>query len=325
MRLGTLRFLAVVVLSAICLPVAARAQPAEKIPRIGVLWPIAEDRTLEAFRHALRDLGYVEGKTMAIEYRSSNGNDSLLPELAAELVRLNADLIVTWGVTAGRIARQATTAIPIVNGSMSDPVRAKLVASLARPGGNVTGLTSANPETSAKRVQFMKELVPGLARLAVLATTAPTATFALRETEAVAPSLGTALRTVVVQHPDDFDEAYAAIARERAEAVIVLPDLLFDQYAKRLIELAAMHRLPAMYSARTFVETGGLISYAPSYPDMFRRAAAYVDKILKGANPADLPVERASKFELVVNRTTARSLDLDIPPTILALADEVIE
>jgi putative ABC transport system substrate-binding protein len=308
-------------------PLAARAQqPAMKIPRggpqIGVLWPVDDDQVLAAFRQALRELGYIEGQNIAYEYRSSRGDDALLPALASELVRLNVDLILTWGVTAGRIAKEAT---PIVNGSMSDPVRAKLVDSLARPGGNLTGLTSANPDVSAKRLQLMKELVPALARAAVLATAATTATFALQETEAAARSLAVELQAVVVHRPGEFDAAYAAMARARAEAVIVLPELMFEQHVGRIVELAAMQRLPAMYYARRYVQAGGLMSYAPSYRQLFRRAATYVDKILKGEKPGELPVEQPVAFDLVLNMKTARALGLEVPTGILIRAGELIE
>ena len=311
-------------------PLAAHAQqPAVKILRgvtqIGVLWPVDDDQVLAAFRQALRELGYIEGQNIAYEYRSSRGDDALLPALASELVRLDVDLILTWGVTAGRVAKEATTSIPIVNGSMSDPVRAKLVNSLARPGGNLTGLTSASPDVSAKRLQLMKELVPALARAAVLATAAPTATFALQETEAAARLLAVELQAVVVHGPDEFDAAYAAMARARAEAVIVLPDLMFEQHIGRIVELAAMQRLPAMYYARSYVEAGGLMSYAPSYRQMFRRAAAYVDKILRGEKSGELPVEQPVAFDLVLNMKTARALGLEVPPGILIRASELIE
>jgi len=291
------QFITLVGSAAAAWPLAARAQqPAVKNPRgvtqIGVLWPVDDDQVLAAFRQALRDLGSIEGQNIAYEYRSSRGNDALIPALASELVRLDVDLILTWGVTAGRIAKEATTSIPIVNGSMSDRVRAKLVDSLARPGGNLTGLTSASPDVSAKRLQLMKELVPALARAAVLATAAPTATFAMQETEAAARSLAVELQAVVVHRPDELDDAYAAMARARAEAVIVLPDLMFEQHIERIVALAAMQRLPAMYYARSYVEAGGLMSYAPSYRQLFRRAAAYVDKIVKGEKAGKLPVEQ---------------------------------
>jgi putative ABC transport system substrate-binding protein len=298
----------------------------EAVPRSGGR-PVCGSLTIAraAFRQALRELGYIEGQNIAYEYRSSRGNDALLPALASELVRLDVDLILTWGVTAGGIAKEATTSIPIVNGSMSDPVRAKLVDSLARPGGNLTGLTSANPDLSAKRLQLIKELVPALARAAVLATPAPTATFTLQETEAAARLLAVELQAVVVHRPDEFDAAYAAMARARAEAVIVLPDLIFEQHIGRIVELAAIQRLPAMYYSRSYVEAGGLMSYAPSYRQLFRRAATYVDKILKGEKPGELPVEQPVAFDLVLNMKTARALGLEVPTSILIRAGELIE
>jgi putative ABC transport system substrate-binding protein len=306
-------------------PLAARAQQADRMRKIGVLWPVDDDQVLAAFRQALRELGYIEGQNVAYEYRSSRGDDALLPALASELVRLDVDLILTWGVTAGRIAKEATTSIPIVNGSMSDPIRAKLVNSLARPGGNLTGLTSASPDVSAKRLQLLKELVPTLVRVAALATAAPTATFALQETETAARSLAVELQPVVVHRPDEFDVAYAAMARARAEAVVVLPDLMFEQHVGRIVELAAVQRLPAVYYARSYVAAGGLMSYAPSYRQLFQRAAAYVDKILKGEKPSELPVEQPVAFDLVLNMKTARSLGLEVPPGILIRASELIE
>src|SRR5262245_6941576 len=323
-------FISLLAVGAAAWPSAVRAQqPAVKIPRgvtqIGILWPVDDDQVLVAFRQALRELGYVEGRNIAYAYRSSRGDDALLPALASELVRLDVDLILTWGVTAGRIAKAATTSIPIVNGSTSDPVRAKLVDSLPRPGGNLTGLTSASPDVSAKRLQLLKELVPALARVAVLATAAPSATFALQETEAAARSLTIELQAVVVHGPDELDAAYAAMARARAEAVAVLPDLMFEQHIGPVVKLAAMQRFPAMYYARSYVEAGGLMSYAPSYPQLFRRAAAYVDKILKGEKPGDLPVEQPVAFGLVVNMKTARALGLEVPPGILIRASELIE
>jgi putative tryptophan/tyrosine transport system substrate-binding protein len=318
-------FIAVFGSAAVVMPLSAEAKHKPSVPHIGVLWPVDDHRPLDAFRKALRDLGYVEGDNVVYEQRDSRGKDAVLPDLAADLVRLDVEVILTWGVTAGRIAKQATTTIPIVNGQMSDPVRAKLVDSLARPGGNLTGLTSASPELSAKRLQLIKEIVPNLSRVAALVTTAPTATFILRETEAAAPSLGIRLQVVVVNRPDEFADAYAAMVRERAEALVVINDLMFDQHAPRLIELAAMHRLPAVYYSRGWVDAGGLLSYGVSTPHLFRRAAVYVDKILKGTKPGDLPVEQATGFELVFNMRTAKALGLDLPATVLLRADEVIE
>ena len=306
-------------------PIAAAAKNRAGVPHLGVLWPFDEKRVLNAFRQELRDLGWIEGQNIVFDYRGSHGNDSLLPALAAELVSLDVDVILTWGVTAARVAKRATTSIPIVNGSMSDPVRAKLVDSLARPGGNLTGITSASPVLSTKRLELLKELVPSFSRVMALATPAPTASFGLQETEAAARSLGIELRAKVVEHADQLDEAFASAAREGAQAVIILPDLMFDQNRTRLVGLAAMHRFPAIYYARGYVEAGGLASYASSFAAQFQRAAALVDKVLKGTKPSDLPVEQAVKFELIINRRTAKILGLTIPPILLTTADEVIE
>jgi len=312
-------------LAPLAAPLAAEAQPPTKVPRIGVLWPVSDDPTLEAFRQGLRSLGYIEGQNLLIEYRYAGGKDALLPDLAAQLVHLNPDVILTWTVVGARVAKQATATIPIVSGSMSDPVAAGLVASLARPGGNLTGLTSLTPQLSAKRLQLISEVVPGLPRVAVLSTPNPTAQLGLRETEVAARSLGVRLQALDVRSPDDLDSAFSAIVRERAGAVIVLADALFIQHRKRLVDLAAKHRLPAIYFGKEHVDAGGLMSYAPSFPDMFRRAAYYVDRILKGAKPADLPVEQPTKFELVVNLKTAKALGLTIPQSVLARTDHVIE
>jgi putative tryptophan/tyrosine transport system substrate-binding protein len=307
-------------------PLAARAQQRNaKFAKVGVLWPVDEDQTLHAFQQGLSDLGYIDGQNVIYERRLSRGNHTLLPALASELVRLDVDVIVTWGVTAGLIAKQATTSIPIVNGAMSDPVRAGLVEGLARPGGNLTGLTSASPDLSAKRLQLIKELVPALSRVAVLTTTAPTATFTLQETEAAARLLGIGLQASIVHRPEEFADAYATMARAGTDGLIVLPDLMFDEHLIYLIELAAKHRFPAMYYTRSYVEAGGLMSYGPSYPQLFRRAAAYVDKILRGEKPGELPVEQAVAFDLILNMKTARALGLEIPPGILIRAGELIE
>lgn len=307
MILRTVGLIVTLALGILSAPLASDAQQPTKVPRIGVLWPVSDDPTLEAFRQGLRSLGYAEGQNIAIEYRYARAKDDLLPDLAAELVRLDVDVILTWGTLAARVAKQATTTIPIVNGSMSDPVAAKLVPSLARPGGNLTGLTSATPVLSGKRVQLIREVVPGLSRVAVLSTANPTAQLGLRETEVAARSLGMALQVQQVRGPDDFDSAFSAMARQRADALIVLADTMFLQHLRRLVDLAAKHRLPTTYFSREFVEAGGLMSYSPSFSDMFRRAAIYVDKILKGAKAADLPIEQAIKFELVINRASRES------------------
>lgn len=303
----------------------AIAQPAGKMRRIGVLWPTSDSPTLDAFRQGLRDLGYVEGQNIAIEYRYSHGKDELLSDLATDLVRLNVEIILTWGVTAARAVKKVTATIPIVNGSMSDPVAAGLVASLSRPGGNLTGLTSRSPEVTAKRVELMKAIVPGLSRLAVLLTGGRTATFALKETELAARPLGIAVQALQIRGPEDLDSAFSAMARERAEALIVVPDLMFNQHLKQLVGLAEKHRLPATYYSKDFVEAGGLMSYASSFTDQFRRAAVYVDRILRGTNPGELPIEAPTKFELAINLKTAKTLGLTLPQSILLRADSVIE
>lgn len=301
----------------------SRAQ--EKPPRLGVLWPVSDSPELSAFREGLRDLGYIEGQNVTIEYRFAKGNDSLLPDFAADLVRKDVDIIVTWGVTAARVALLATRTIPIVNGSMSDPVRAELVDSLSRPGGNLTGLTSSTPELSAKRLELVRETVPRLSQVAVLSTGNPTAVLGLNETQDAARALGLTLHLRQVDDAADLEDAFASMAEAQAEGVVVLADLLFNQHRDRLVALAAEYRLPAVYYAREFVEAGGLMSYAPSFRNQFRQAASYVDKILKGADPADLPIERASRFELIINLKAADALGIELPHSLLVRADEVIE
>ncbi len=304
----------------------AEAEQATKVPRLGILWPrSADDSVLEAFRQGMRELGYVEGRNVAIEYRFAESNNALLPGFAADLVRREVDVIVTWGVPAARFAIQATTTIPIVNGSMSDPVRAKLVASLARPGGNLTGFTSGTPELSGKLLELIRESVPGLSRLAVLSTESPSARLGLAETEIAAKALGLTLLVYTVREPADFAPAFAAMVSAGAQGLIMLADTMIGQHRERLVRLTAEHRLPAASFDRGFVTGGGLMSYSPNYSDLFRRAAVYVDKILKGARPGDLPIERVATLELVINLKTAKALGLDLPPAVLARADEVIE
>ncbi len=301
------------------------AQEKTSAPRIGVMWPTSDNATLQGFRQGLRELGYVEGQNILIEYRYADGSDEVLPKLAAELVGLKVDVIVTWGMLAARVAKKATTTIPIVNGSMSDPLQGGLVQSLARPGGNLTGLTSQTRELNGKRVELLKELVPELSRLAALATPNPSARLGVKEIEQTTRALGLQLQVIEVHGPEDFNRAFSNMASERAGAFIVLPDLMFSQHRQRLVDLAAQHSLPATYFSDDFVKAGGLVSYAPSFPDLFRRAAGYVDRILKGAKPADMPVEQASKFELVINLKTAKALGLTIPPSLVLRADRVIE
>ncbi len=305
----------------------AQAQQAKKVPRIGLLVPGSESafsiRT-EAFRQGLRELGYVEGKNIAIEYRWAEGNLDRLPALAAELVLLKVDLIFASG-NAARAAKSATRTIPIVATS-ADPVGTGLVASLARPGGNITGLSLLSPELSGKRLELLKETVPKLSRVAVLLNpTAANSPSDLKETQTAARSLGMQLQLLEARSPDKFDPSFSAMMREHAGALVVTTDLMFLDNRTRIVSLAAKNRLPVMYYDRSFVEAGGLMSYGADIDDLFRRAATYVDKILKGAKPADLPVEQPTKFELVINLKTAKQIGLTIPPNVLVRADKVIK
>jgi putative ABC transport system substrate-binding protein len=297
------------------------AQPAGKVVRIGVLavssWP-----PFDSFRRGLHDLGYLDGRNVGIEYRWAEGRQDRYPELAAELVRLQPDVIVTWGTPAATAAKRATQTIPIVMAAAADPVGSGLVASLARPGGNVTGLSAHNAELEGKRLQLLQEVVPGLARAAVLSRRR--ARF-MPELRGSAQRLGVQLQPVEVSNVDDLNAAFARMTKERADALIVLPDTVAVLWRTQIANLAAKHRLPAMYLHTEHVHAGGLMAYGPDYHDLFRRAATYVDKILKGARPADLPVEQAVKFELVINVKTARALGLTIPPSLLLRADQIIE
>ena len=311
-------------LAVLCAPLATEAQPAGRIPRIGILRTGSPpDPLVEAFRQGLRELGYVEGQDIGLEYRWAQGRDERLPALAADLARLKVDVIVAGGSQA-QIARRATTTIPIVMPVANDPVGASLVSSLARPGGNVTGLAFLSEELPGKWVELLKETLPGASRVAVLWHPA-TEAGQLKVAEAAARSLGVHLRPLKVQRSDDLLNAFAEAQKDRAEALITLSSPFFYAHRARLVGLAAKYRLPTMYHQREFViDSGGLMSYGPNLRDLFRRAATYVDKILKGAKPADLPVEQPTKFELVVNLKTAKALGLTIPPSLLARADEVI-
>ena len=312
-------------------PLAARAQQASKIPRIGMLSPGPYElaATLDAFQQGVRELGYTEGQNIAIERRYGDWKLDRLRSLAAELVASNVDLIVARSTTAARVAKEATDTIPIVAIAMADPIEDGLVASLARPGGNVTGTTFLGPELVAKRLQLLRDVIPGLSRVAALwhprAYSERTMAGILKEVEVAAGTLGLQLQLVPAAGPDEFASAFSAMTSERADAFIVLPSpMLFGEYG-RIVSLAASSHLPAMYQAREFVDAGGLMSYGANLPDLFRRTATYVDKILKGAKPADLPVEQPTKFEFVINAKTAKALGLTIPPTLLVFADEVIE
>ena len=307
----------------------AEAQQPKKVPRIGFLnatSPSAVSARIEAFQQGLRELGYVEGKNIVIEYRYAEGKPDRLPALAAELVRLQVDVIVTAGATDTRAAKQATATIPIVMAQDNDPVGSGFVASLARPGGNITGLANVSPEVSGKRLELLKESVSKLSRVAVLGNaTNPGNAQALRETEDAARALGLKLQYLEVQSPDGLETALKAAAKERSQALITLQNPVASTHRTRLVELVAKSRLPAMYFNKGFVESGGLMSYGVNVDDLNRRAATYVDKILKGRKPADLPVEQPTKFEFVINLKAAKQIGLTIPPNVLARADRVIK
>ena len=315
-------------------PFTAEAQQSGKVPRIGYLeiasaeLPIAQ-AMVEAFRQGLSERGYVEGQTFVIEYRAAAGRIERLPDLVAELTRLKVNVIVASATPAALAAKQATTTIPIVSAVMGDPVGDGLVASLARPGGNVTGLTFLAPALVAKRLGLLKETVPGVSHVAALSHPGVygehTMRDMLKEAEVAAQTLGVHLQVVEARSPSDFDSAFSAMVTNRAGALIVFPSPMFYGAHGRLVDLAAKYRLPAIYAFKEAVATGGLMSYGTSIPDLSRRAATYVDKILKGAKPADLPVEQPTKFELVINLKTAKALGLTIPPALLARADQVIE
>jgi putative tryptophan/tyrosine transport system substrate-binding protein len=280
---------------------------------------------VQAFRQALREIGYIEGKNVAIDFRSTEGKLNLANELAAELVRLKVDVIVTTGGTSTRPAKEATSTIPIVMGQDVDPVGSGFVASLARPGGNITGLSTLSPELNGKQLELLKEIVPKLSRVAVFGySSGPPNAQALKETDAAARALGLHVQHLDVLGAKDFESAFHAARSARAEAVLVLSSPITFSHRKELVERAHRSRLATIYWAAEFVEAGGLLTYSVSFTDLFRRAAHYVDKILKGARPADLPVEQPTKFELVINLKTAKQIGLTIPPNVLARADRVI-
>ena len=328
MRTKTLYFALGVLLFALC--VSAEAQQARKVATVGLLTLVSVSNStisprVEAFRQGLRDLGYVEGKNIVIEYRSADEKLDRLPELAAELVQLKVDVIVSGGDMVTRVVKEATSTIPIVMLYDNDPIGSGLISSLARPGGNITGLSSLSAEISGKRLEILKETVPRLSRLAVLGTsTTPVNAAALRDTELAARVLGVKLQYLDVLVPKDIETAFQAASKTHADAVLTLSSVVFTSHRKQLIDLAAKSRLPAMYTAKEFVEAGGLMTYGASIPDLFRRAATYVDKILKGAKPADLPVEQPMKFEFIINLKAAKQIGLTIPPNVLARADKVI-
>ena len=320
------RFLATLAVVALDPPAIAQAPAGAR--RIGLLSITATTSRVKAFREGLREFGWVEGQNVVIDYRSAEGRLDSLPDLAGELVRLKVDIIVALSTPATAAAKNATPTIPIVMVAVADPVGLGLVGSYAHPGGNVTGLTNrvGGVTTVGKQLELFKEVIPEVRRVAILSNPGnPADALAIRNIEAAARSLAVQLQLLEARAPNEFDAAFAAMAKERVGALIVLADPVFSFSGARLADLAARSRLPAAYGARETVEAGGLMSYGPSLPDLWRRAAAYVDKILKGANPAELPVEQPRKFELVINLKTAKALGLTIPQSVLLRADEVIQ
>jgi putative ABC transport system substrate-binding protein len=320
-------FLALIPASLLAAPLAAEAQPSGKVYRIGILErtsPANNAANLDGFRRGMRELGYVEEKNFVIEYRSADGRDERLPALATGLVRLKVDLIVTRGTPGTLAAKNASGTIPVVTIGVGDPVAQGIVASLARPGANVTGLSPLVTELYPKRVELLRVLVPRALRIAALFNMSnPALPPQWKEVEVAARSLGMQAQLLDVGKPEDLGPAFRAAVQWRADGLVVGLDTLTHANRRHIVELAAKHRLPAIYASSEFV--GGLMAYGPNYPDLYRRAATYVDKILKGAKPSDLPMEQPTKVELVLNRETARALGLTIPPSLLQRADQVIE
>ncbi len=317
-------FLFALLLIVLCLD--ADAQQIRKVGFLGAADASANAARVEGFRQGLRELGYVEGKNISIEYRWAQGKPERLPALAAELVRLKVDVLVTAGPAATRPAKEATKTIPIVMAQDNDPVGSGFVASLARPKGNITGLSGLFPEMSGKRLELVKDIVPKLSRMAVLGTPdQPGLAQTLKETEVAARNFGVEIQLLYVENSNNLEAAFQAARKSHADAGLVLSSAVIFSQRPQIARLAVDNRLPIMFPQSEYVEDGGLMSYAPNYPDMFRRAAVYVDKILKGAKPADLPVEQPTKFELVINLKTAKQIGLTIPPNVLARADRVIK
>ena len=327
------RFLLTSLAGMFAAPLAAQAQQTSGTPRIGFLsfnMRSGDSRPREAFRQGLRDLGYIEGENLVIEYRDAGGKTERFPRLAADLAALKVRVIVAGGGTLGATAaKQATSTIPVVFGAVGDPVREGLVTSLARPGGNVTGLSVTSPELATKSLELLKQAVPGLTQVALLlkpdAAPRTVTQERIKSWDASARALSMRLQVVEARGPEDFELAFSDMTQARSGAVTVVSTPVFDAEPRRLVDLVAKHRLPAVYTFKAYVEAGGLMSYGPDISDLFRRAATYVDKILKGAKPGDLPIEQPTKFELVINLKTAKILGLTIPPSLLARADEVID
>jgi ABC-type uncharacterized transport system substrate-binding protein len=327
MRLGIVGIIVTLALGLLSAPLTADAQTPAKIPRIGIIgdWP-EDSPNWGVFRQGLRELGYVEGQNIAIEWRFTGGKLDRLADTATELVHLKMDIIVAIGTPATRAAVQATTTIPIIMVSVGDPLRAGLVASLARPGGNVTGSTLLGPELSPKRLQLLQETLPTASRVAFLWNpTNPANVLHFEDIQAGARALGVTLPSVEVSSPNEFTSAFTAMMRERPDALIMTADPMHQLHVGQIIDFATQHRLPVMSNVKENVVAGALMSYGASLPELYKRATLYVDKILKGATPGDLPVQQPMKFELVINLKTAKALGLTIPPTLLYQADEVIQ
>jgi putative tryptophan/tyrosine transport system substrate-binding protein len=329
-KIQNLKFALVLGTLLVALSLPAQAQQAKKVPRIGFLLAPARSavsESVEAFRLGLRQLGYLEGQNIVIEYRYAEAKFDRLPDFAADLVRLKVDVIVAAGGAAAITpAKNATSTIPIVMTGTIEPVASRFVASLARPGGNITGLTVGGPELYGKRLELLKETVPRVSRVAVLwGRTTRSGPLYLKELHDSAQALGLKIQSLEVSSAEDLERVFQAAAKERVGALTVGPDPLLTASRKKILELAAKNRLPAIYAWKEYVEDGGLMSYASNLPDLYRRAATYVDKILKGRTPADLPVEQPTKFELVINLKAAKQIGLTIPPNVLARADKVIK
>jgi putative ABC transport system substrate-binding protein len=326
MRCGTVRSVLIIALSLLCAPLAVEAQRPAKVPRIGYLSAGSPTSpTVEAFRQGLRELGWVEGQNIVIEWRHTEGTFDRFPDLAAEFIRLRVDVIVSTAGVSIPVLKHATQTIPIVMLNVSDPVQSGLVASLARPGGNITGVVNLTGELNAKRLELLKETVPSITRMAVLwDPSRPTHVQDLKDLEAVAQAVGVQLQPLAVRSPDDLERAFVAMRRGHTDALLVFGSALHGRHIRRIAELALQGRLPTIDEYRPLAEVGGLMTYGPNMRDMIRRAAYYVDKILKGAKPEELPVERPMKFDLIINLQTAQALGITIPPHLLVLADEVI-
>ena len=326
MMLKTVSIIGALALGILLAPLSALAQQPAKVSRIGFLSTGVVGPNVEAFRQGLQELNDIVGQNIAIEYRWAAGRDDRLPDLATELVRLKVDIIVSTSSSAARAAQQVTKTIPIVMAVSGDPVGTGLIASLARPGGNITGLTILSPELSGKRLELLKEAFPKVARVAVLWNPAsPDKQLDFKETQAAARSLGMQLQSLEVRDAKDFDKVFQAATKEHVQALITLSDPVTGSQGRRIMDFAVKSRLPAIYGDSAFVEAGGLMAYGPNISDLYRRAAFFVDKILKGAKPADLPVQQPIRFELVINLDTAKKIGLTVPPNVLVRADKVIK